>query len=200
MYNSSVDFVVKSIQKTSLVNLNGLIYQEYQDFFDDVWLEKIKNSHHLYNFDQLETQENKPRKKLSYQSMLAKELKILFSHNRITQALEKIYQTELKFSSCDLWQDFQGYFLQPHTDDTRIKLAIQIYVGESDTVGTKFFSSTISTITEIDVWKQEYLQHEIKEIIYKKNHGYSLLNNNYSWHGVCPNIKDDRLSVYVRYF
>jgi len=41
MHNDSVDFVVKSIQKTPLVNLNGLIYQEYQDFFDDIWLKKL---------------------------------------------------------------------------------------------------------------------------------------------------------------
>jgi len=51
MYNSSVDFVVKSIQKLPLVNLDGLIYQEYHNFFEDIWLEKIKNLYHLYNFD-----------------------------------------------------------------------------------------------------------------------------------------------------
>ena len=199
MHNDSVDFVVKSIQKTPLVNLNGLIYQEYQDFFDDVWIEKIKNSYHLYNSDSLENQEKKPRQKLSYQSILAKELKIFFSHSKISAALEKIYVTKLKFSSCDLWNDSKNYFLTPHIDDNRIKLALQIYVGQIGASSTKFFSSAVVPILKNAVWKQEYLQYEIKEISYKKNYGYSLLNNEKSWHGVAPNQVNDRLSIYVRY-
>lgn len=101
MYNSSVDFLVKSIQKTPLVNLNGLIYQEYEDFFDNFLLNKIMNEYKMFQFDKLESQEHKPRTKLSYQSKLGKELKILFSNVKIKNALEKTYKTKLKFSSCD---------------------------------------------------------------------------------------------------
>ena len=199
MHNDSVDFVVKSIQKTPLVNLNGLIYQEYQDFFDDLWLEKLKIELEKLELTTLEKQEHKPRKKLSYQSILAKELKILFSHKKITAALEEIFGLKLKVSSCDIWQDSKDYFLLPHIDDTRIKLAQQIYIGESSASGTKFFSSKINEIIKKDVWKQEYLQYQVKEIRYKKNHGYCLLNTENSWHGVQPNTSDNRLSVYVRY-
>jgi hypothetical protein len=198
MHNDSVDFVVKSIQKTPLVNLNGLIYQEYQDFFDDFLVKKIVNEYKMFEFDKLELQEHKPRRKLSYRSKLSKELKILFSNVKIKNALEKTYSTELKFSSCDVWQDGQAYFLQPHTDDKRIKLALQIYLGENIAAGTKFFSKLISNITEGEVWKEDYLQYEVKEIHYKKNCGYSFLNNEQSWHGVAPNT-NNRLSLYVRY-
>lgn len=198
MYNDSVDFVVKSIQKTPLVNLNGLIYQEYEDFFDELIINKIVNEYKLFKFDKLETQEHKPRKKLSYQSRLSKELKILFSNVKIKNALEKTYNTELKFLSCDVWQDGFAFSLDPHTDDKRIKLALQIYLGEDVAVGTKFFSPSISKIVERK-WKEDYLQHEVKEIHYQKNHGYSLLNNEQSWHGVAPNIINNRLSLYVRY-
>ena len=55
MHNDSVDFVVKSIQKTPLVNLNGLIYQEYQDFFDDFLVKKIVNEYKMTEFDKLES-------------------------------------------------------------------------------------------------------------------------------------------------
>jgi hypothetical protein len=199
MYNDSVDFVVKSIQKTPLVNLNGLIYQEYQDFFDDFLVNKIVNEYKMTEFDKLESQEHKSRTKLSYQSKLSKELKILFSNVKIKNALEKTYSTELKFSSFDLWQDGKGYFLEPHTDNQRIKLALQIYLGENVAAGTKFFSKLVSNITEVGVWKEDYLQHEAKEIHYKKNCGYSLLNNEQSWHGVAFNHVDNRLSAYVRY-
>jgi len=198
MHNDSVDFVAKSIQKTPLVNLNGLIYQEYQDFFDDFLVKKIVNEYKMFEFDKLELQEHKPRRKLSYRSKLSKELKILFSNVKIKNALEKTYSTELKFSSCDVWQDGQAYFLQPHTDDKRIKLALQIYLGENIAAGTKFFSKLISNITEGEVWKEDYLQYEVKEIHYKKNCGYSVLNNEQSWHGVAPNT-NNRLSLYVRY-
>lgn len=199
MHNASVDFVVKSIQKSPLVNLNGLLYQEYEDFFDDFLVNKIMNEYKMSEFDKLETQEHKPRRKLSYQSKLGKELKIFFSNVKIKNALEKIYSTELKFSSCDVWQDGQAYFLTPHTDNKSIKLSLQIYLGENVAEGTKFFSQLVSKIVEVGVWKQDYLQHEVKEIHYKKNCGYSLLNNQQSWHGVAPNHVDNRLSVYVRY-
>jgi hypothetical protein len=199
MHNDSVDFVVKSIQKTPLVNLNGLIYQEYEEFFDDFLMAKITNEYNLSELDYLEDQEHKPRKKISYLSKLSKELHIFFSNKKITTTLEKIYQIKLKFCSADIWNDSTQYFLHPHIDDYRIKLAIQIYLGELPASSTKFFSSNVSQITEHNVWKKEYLTHEVNEIVYKKNKGYSLLNNEYSWHGVQPNPTDNRLSVYVRY-
>jgi len=182
-----------------LVNLNGLIYQEYQDFFDDFLVKKIVNEYKMFEFDKLGGQGHKPRRKLSYQSKLSKELKIFFSNVKIKNALEKTYSTELKFSSCDVWQDGEAYFLHPHTDDTSIKLALQIYLSENIAAGTKFFSQLVSKIAEVEVWKEDYLQYEVKEIHYKKNCGYSLLNNEQSWHGVTPNTINNRLSLYVRY-
>ena len=199
MYNSSVDFVVKSIQKIPLVNLNGFVYQEYQNFFDNFWLEKILKEYQSYTFDLLENQEKTLRKKLSYESKLSKELNILFSNTKIKNTLEQVYEIKLKFLNCDLWQDSQGYMLNPHLDDNRIKLSLQIYLGELPDSGTKFFSPTVAKISKRNLWKKEYLQHEIKEIVYKKNHGYSMLNNSNAWHGVSPSFNDKRLSVYIRY-
>jgi hypothetical protein len=199
MYNSSVDWVVKSIQKTPVVNLNGLLYQEYQDFFDEIWTTKIEKECKLFNFDKLEKQEKSLRKKLSYQSKLSKELNIFFSNIKITKSFEDLYCMALSFNSCDLWQDGVGYFLPPHIDDDRIQLAVQIYLNESRSSGTKFFSSTVNDALDPRKWQDEYLQHEVKEVYYKKNSGYSLLNNLHSLHGVMPNETENRLSIYVRY-
>jgi len=77
--------------------------------------------------------------------------------------------------------------------------ALQIYLGENVAEGTKFFSQFVSNIAEVEVWKEDYSKYEVKEINYKKNCGYSLLNNQQSWHGVAPNNIDNRLSLYVRY-
>ena len=199
MYNSSVDFVVKSIQKSPLVNLDGLIYQEYQDFLDESLIKKIENEYKLYNFDKLEAQEKRPRKKLSNQSKLSKELNILFSNIKITKSFEDLYCIPLSFTNCDVWQDGVGYFLPPHVDDSRIKLAVQVYLNESRSSGTKFFSSTVNDPLGPRKWQDEYLQHEVKEVYYKKNAGYSLLNNLHSFHGVMPNETENRLSLYLRY-
>ena len=57
----------------------------------------------------------------------------------ITKALEKKFNTDLTFDSVDIWQDKPGYYLGPHTDDLRIKLALQFYLGNDNNVGTSLF-------------------------------------------------------------
>ena len=82
MHNDSLDFVVKSIQKTPLVNLNGLIYQEYQDFFDDIWLEKLKidlEKLKLTTLDKQEKLEKSFRRRVDYSEKISKELNIFFN-------------------------------------------------------------------------------------------------------------------------
>ena len=190
MHNDSVDFVVKSIQKTLLVNLNGLIYQEYQDFFDDSWLEKLSIDSEKLKLTILETQEElekKFRRRVDYSEKISKELNIFFKNKKITTCLEDIFSTKLKMDSSDIWIDYPGYCLKPHLDDTRIKLAIQIYIGDQQHPGTSLYSS--SKITS-----------KVHEIVYKRNKGYALLNNDKSWHAVQPKIVDgQRRSVYIRY-
>ena len=41
MHNDSVDFVVKSIQKSPLVNLDGVLYQKYDTFFNQQLLDML---------------------------------------------------------------------------------------------------------------------------------------------------------------
>jgi hypothetical protein len=74
--------------------------------------------------------------------------------------------------------------LKPHTDDSRIKLAIQIYLGEDENVGTALFNKD---------------NNVLKTFEYKLNSGYALLNTKNSFHGVDKIEKDGRISLYVRY-
>jgi len=190
MYNSSVDFVVKSIQKTPLVNLNGLIYQEYQDFFDDIWLEKLTIDLEKLKLTALEKQEELEksfRKRVDYSEKISKELNIFFKNKKITECLENIFNIRLTPDTSDIWVDYPGYYLTPHVDDARIKLAIQIYIGDQQQPGTSLYSSS-------------KISSKVHEIVYKRNKGYALLNNDKSWHAVQPEIVDGhRRSVYIRY-
>jgi len=190
MHNDSVDFVVKSIQKTPLVNLNGLIYQEYQDFFDDVWLEKLKIDLEKLKLTALERQEELEksfRRRIDYSETISKELNIFFKNKKITECLQDIFNMKLTPDTADIWIDYPGYYLTPHVDDSRIKLAIQIYIGDEQQSGTSFYGSC-------------NLSNKIHEILYKRNRGYALLNNDKSWHAVNPGVVDgQRRSVYIRY-
>lgn len=199
MFNDSINFVAQSIENASLVNLNGIFYQKYQNFFDNVILEKLDFKHDTVLYDTLENQESKPRKKLLSNELVVRELAILFMHKRVKSALENIYKTVLKFSSCDIWIDNTGYWLPPHIDDMRIKLGLQIYCSDAIASGTTFFSKDVLSIVELSRWKEEYMKYEIDTIKFENNCGYSLLNNTVSYHGVYPTKYDNRKSLYIRY-
>lgn len=199
MFNDSINFVAQSIEKSLLVNHNGILYQKYTNFFNEFYLKKIDAGTGTLPFDRLETQEHKQRKKFSSKELIVKELTILFMHKRVKSVLEDIYQTSLKFSSCDIWLDDAGYWLPPHIDDNRIKLGLQVYCSKEPNSGTTFFSTDVEPIVEQSVWKEEYRKYEVDTVKFEYNGGYSLLNNTVSWHGVYPLIRDNRKSVYIRY-
>ena len=104
-------------------------------------------------------------------------------HTQITKALEKKFETNLKFKSADVWVDGKGYKLTPHVDDSRIKLSLQVYLS-NDNKGTTLYDKT---------------GKELYTFPFKTNCGYALLNNQYSYHGVKEINKDGRTSLYVRY-
>jgi len=183
MFNLSTQDVVRSIEKAPLVNLNGIIYQEYANFFGKSVPDQLM---HLRNVDHvdLERQAHLPRQRILYESEIMKVLKIFFMRTAIITALEKKFKTTLLLDSVDIWKDSAGYYLPPHTDDPSIKLAIQIYLGDNN-VGTSLYDSENNIIKSFD---------------YKLNSGYALLNNNVSLHGTTSkSTHGDRRSVYVRY-
>jgi hypothetical protein len=183
MFNLSTQEVVLSIEKSPLLEKHGAVYQEYNNFFGNTLLNKIKNEIKNLKVVKLENQENRFRERVDYNEKLCKELKIIFLNQKITEALENKFNTTFKFSSIDIWYDYPGYYLEPHKDDYRIKLALQIYLGE-DNIGTSLFENN-------------NIFHTFK---YKCNNGYALLNNNNGWHGTEAEVnKEVRKSIYIRY-
>ena len=163
-----------------MVNLDGIIFQEYQDFFGNGFnLPELKNR----NFVKLESHEDLPRMRLDYKDDLMKSIKVFFMNTNITHALENKFSTELKFESVDIWIDDEGYALAPHIDNGKIKLALQIYLGDNN-VGTSLYIN----------------DETVKTFEYTFNSGYALLNNSKSLHGLDkPVQKAGRISLYARY-
>ena len=180
MFNLSTQDVVLSIENAPLVNLNGILYQEYKDFFGKTFqFTGLENK----NFMKLEGQYNLSRVRLDYGDLFMKQIRIFFMNTNITKSLEKKFKTKLKFSSADIWVDNKGYKLSPHKDDNRIKLALQIYLSNNSN-GTVFYNENNEVLYTVP---------------FKFNHGYALYNNSKSYHGVDEIQKNGRTSLYVRY-
>ena len=180
MFNLSTQEVVLSIEKSPLSVVHGTIYQEYQNFFGKKFiLPSLDNK----KFTKVEYQEHKPRKRLDHNDELMKKIKILFMNTNIKGALENKFNTGLTFDSADIWIDDRGYMLGPHTDDSRIKLALQIYLSDNNE-GTSLYDN---------IGNIRYT------FPFKFNCGYALYNGVYSHHGVEEIDNDGRTSLYVRY-
>ena len=111
---------------------------------------------------------------------------IFFLNTNITSALEKTFNTKLRFNSLDIWHDYNNYDNPPHLDDSRIKLHLQIYLGDEENLGTSLYANE----------NRSSIFHTFN---YKCNSGYALLHNDHSWHGLESPIVNDRKSIYVRY-
>jgi len=185
MLHLSTQDVVSSIEKSPLVVNEGIYYQYYENFFGKEILKDLNSLENL-KFEKLENQFDFLRQRIDYSETLMKKLKIFFSNSKITKALEIKFNTPLKFESVDIWSDSAGYTLPPHTDDQRIKLSLQIYLGTETNVGTSLFDGD---------------NNVIKTFRYRFDSGYALLNNSVSLHGTEGTVAENnpRRSLYVRY-
>ena len=160
---------------------NNHVYQHYQDFFGNTDTFNLDFDNTI--FDQLENQEQIPRKRMSYNELFSKQLHIFFMNKNITNALQEKFSTKLQFSSVDYWIDNKDYFLSPHVDNDSIKLSLQIYLGEEQP-GTVLFNNS----------------EAFKTFQFKNNSGYAMLLNDKTFHGLEYPVKHDgRRSIYVRY-
>ena len=185
MLHLNTQETVLSIEKSPLLVKQGIVYQQYQDFFGNNILKVIENLEEL-ELTKLENQRHLPRSRIDYSETLMKKLKIFFSNSKITKAISTKFNTPLQFESVDIWLDSPGYFFPPHTDDQRIKLALQIYLGTETNVGTSLFDGD---------------NNVIKTFRYRFDSGYALLNNAVSLHGTEGTVAENnpRRSLYVRY-
>jgi hypothetical protein len=184
--------VVKSIKKSPLVNLDGLFYQKYDSFFNQQLLDMLDLDERNLKCESLQQHDIDTRinrKRVSYTEKISKELNIFFHNKKITNALEEVFSETLLPEQADIWFDHPGYSLNPHIDDNRIKLSLQIYIDNSEQPGTALYDN--------------YIEQKGKKLVnfdYKKNSGYALLNNSKSFHATEYAVRDGvRKSIFVRY-
>ena len=186
MLNSSIKFVVQSIEKAQVVNLNGILYQQFSNFFDNKTMEMLSFDKHSVSVSKFALQENRPRFAVDHNEKIHKHMTIMFRHRSIKEVLENKFDVKLKGSSIDIWYDAPGYRLEPHTDFHDIQLSLQIYLGDPPNPGTSLYGEDRAIIKTFD---------------YLKNNGYSLMNNEVGLHGVDGEILGNNLrkSIYVRF-
>ena len=187
MLDNNIKFVVQSIEKAQLVNLNGILYQQFDNFFDKDTLEMLSFDKQTVSVSKFALQENRPRFAVNHNEKIHKHMTIMFRHRSIREVLENKFDVKLKGSSVDIWFDSPGYRLEPHTDFHNIQLSLQIYLGDPPNPGTSLYGEDGTIIKTFD---------------YFKNNGYSLMNNEVGLHGVNGEILENNLrkSIYVRFY
>ncbi len=180
MFNLSTQDVVLSIKNAPLVNLDGIVYQEYDNFFGNNYELPFNNKK---EFEKLDYGINANRSKLKDNDIDIKKLKAFFMNTKVTNALKEKFGIDLKFKSLDVWIDNKGYLLNPHVDNPTIKLHLQIYLSDNN-VGTSLYGKN---------------KDKIHTFNFGSNKGYALLNNEHSVHGLDEVTEDGRLSLYARY-
>jgi len=181
MLHLSTQEVVLSIENTKMQEENNHVYQHYHSFFGNTDTFDLDFDDII--FDQLENQEQIPRKRMSYNEVFSKQLHIFFMNRNITDALQEKFSTALQFSSVDYWIDNKDYFLSPHVDNDCIKLSLQIYLGD-DQPGTVLYDNN----------------KPFKTFDFKNDCGYAMLMNDKTFHGLEYPVKQHgRRSIYVRY-
>lgn len=87
--------------------------------------------------------------------------------------------SHLSFKGITLWKDDKDFWMAPHLDNDRVKIAVQIYLDNRNSPGTQFKDRLIK---------------------YGRNRGYIMYNNADMLHSVPKQVPHEgRLSVYALY-
>lgn len=128
-------------------------------------------------------QEKLPRKAIPWKSeSVVEEVHSVFQ--ALEQEVSVIFSKQLKFQSVNFWQDSPGYSINPHLDNNRISVAVQVYINEADPLlGTEMYKDG--------------------DVFYKlpwiPNTGYILNNTPNSIHGMRTTGNTNRQHVYAIY-
>jgi len=128
-------------------------------------------------------QEKFPRKAIPWKpESVVEEVYSVF--RALEQEISVIFSTQLKFQSVNFWQDSPGYTIDPHLDNNRISVAVQVYINEADPLlGT-------------EMYKDGNVFYKLPWI---SNTGYILNNTPDSIHGMQTAGTTSRQHVYAIY-
>jgi hypothetical protein len=187
------------INLAAFENLVSVTYKDAKiflvdEFFKKECLEEIKLNlvKHKDNPDYWATvplQEEYKRKR-----MLSQDIELFRNiHKEMNEAefIDKINKSlgwEISTGSFSIWHDSEGYSIDLHTDNQKVKHAIQIYLsGIDNTLGTSFAKKPNRGSNDIFL-----------TIPYKENFGYCMKNVDTVEHGLIKKVHKDfnRYSIY----
>lgn len=189
MIKKTVSSIIKSLENSKVHKGNGHIYQNLENVFDEEFKNELLDTiGKENNFTVEHLQKNQARVKLKHDNVLQNKLKIIFSHSQIKKFIQKNYDMNVGEVVPSVWIDSEGYNLPRHTDDGSIAVAMQIYLGTAQNLGTQLYTDMESN-------------EPLATFDYKSNCGYVMLNCDTSFHqteGTVP-AGFKRPSVYVRF-
>lgn len=189
MISKTVNSIVRSLENSKVNKVSGNIYQSLEDVFDNEFKKELLETIEQENDFVIEhLQKNQARVKLKHDNVLLKKLKIIFSHSLIKKFIETNYEMKVGDIVPSVWIDSEGYNLPRHIDDGSIAVAMQIYLGTADKLGTQLYADMEST-------------KPLATFDYKMNNGYVMLNCDKSFHQTEGTVSKGfkRPSVYVRF-
>lgn len=189
MIKETINSIIKSLENSKVCRVHGNIFQTLETVFDENFLNELKEAiADEKNFEPEHRQFTRPRKKLRQDHTINKKLILIFSHTSIRNFIEKNYDIKVGNIVPSVWIDYEGYFLERHTDDHSIGVAMQVYLDTKENLGTQIYKDMESL-------------EPIETFHYTLNNGYVMINNDQSYHqteGTVP-ANYTRPSVYVRF-
>lgn len=139
LIDRNIDSLLSSIEHRTAVSSPYLF--SISNIFDMTMIEKLKTyldtcPSHLWTT--VENQEMRARKKITWHTdTVIEELHNVFDSS--TETINAIFDTSNKFFwGISIWKDSPGYYIDWHTDNSDIDIAIQVYLYTDVGLGTVF--------------------------------------------------------------
>ena len=115
--------------------------------------------------------------------------------NKLVDVIQTKFDLELSnHVDARMWHDKEGFYFNPHTDNTAVEISIQIYLNNDapEYCGTSYFFNGLEKYDNfVNIWTSPY----------KKGSGYLLINTDTEVHAMCHRVPPgcSRTSLYLNF-
>jgi hypothetical protein len=115
--------------------------------------------------------------------------------NKLVDVVQTKFDLELSnHVDARMWHDKEGFYFNPHTDNTAVEISIQIYLNNDapEYCGTSYFFNGLEKYDNfVNIWTSPY----------KKGSGYLLINTDTEVHAMCHRVPPgcSRTSLYLNF-
>ena len=115
--------------------------------------------------------------------------------NKLIDVVQTKFDLELSnHVDARMWHDKEGFYFNPHTDNTAVEISVQIYLNNDapEYCGTSYFFNGLEKYDNfVNIWTSPY----------KKGSGYLLINTDTEVHAMCHRVPPgcSRTSLYLNF-